>query len=531
MTLESFHVIVARGFIVMGSRIKSALFFLFISFLNVAHPSQCKQPLVYQDVASKLVSGTSMSEIKRLIEREGVSFQLNSNDKRTIPLTRTIIDKYSSIQDAEITSFFEVIANNYCNTNDNYLRFSGSDTIGEELMPLLAVGFLKNLGFDETSLDYIRKERLFRINGRKASDETTYRIEIISQGSLVGFEQLRSDNIGLRPDLVMSSVKADSAEIQQQVIHGYGRLVETPIAGDQIWIIVNRLNPMTEIFSSHLQKLIANPQGGWRQLGTTFSFSFSIEDKQDVIICGRDEKSGTHAEVVVMTGLSFKPNIEPFQGGHREVSECVSRNITSIGYVAKPFVGNAKALHVIEDGTSQIAPYSRTLYLYHPELARLMSAKQRNVRQFIEFAKSPKGQRIVQDAKFDPIGTVESTVEQTSSETDWCKGDKIAHADLIKNFYFKEESDAPYEVGSSVRTGAVGHNDKIVIRAFTDISGAADYNLTLSARRAKSARIRIVDRNEVSILGSVGCGMRISGNETAAGRQNNRVAEIWKIHD
>lgn len=72
-------------------------------------------------------------------------------------------------------------------------------------------------------------------------------------------------------------------------------------------------------------------------------------------------------------------------------------------------------------------------------------------------------------------------------------------------------------------------DSSVVIEGHTDSVGSDDYNLELSQRRAESVRSALLSRSvtgeRVSAIGK-GKSEPVAGNETAAGRQQNRRVEI-----
>ncbi|HBH86710.1 MAG TPA: hypothetical protein DDY17_03775 [Syntrophaceae bacterium] len=77
-------------------------------------------------------------------------------------------------------------------------------------------------------------------------------------------------------------------------------------------------------------------------------------------------------------------------------------------------------------------------------------------------------------------------------------------------------------------------NRNVVIEGHTDNVGSAEYNMTLSKRRADSVKKALVERgiaeNRITTKG-YGQTAPIAGNKTAAGRQQNRRVEVIILED
>jgi len=312
------------------------------------------------------------------------------------------------------------------------LTFSGSNTLGSKLMPQLAKGFIEKLYATRQPRVQIidgakdgQGEIVYREVRGELDGGTTVSIIVQAHGSATAFKEDAAHGIvgvGLfdkKVDIGMSSRKIKPAEVDLlQALGkvdafgpGQGRGGEHVIAMDGIAIIVNRSNPMTaDISLQDLKKIYAGEITKWEQLPGANGM------KGDIQPVRRDYLSGTYdffSEKVM--GMKPKkgptdPTPEPLSAAKaafedsNALSSFVADNHQAIGFVGVSYIGAAKALAV--KATSRQAPeeavlpdtqsvrsgkypLSRPLYLYTQNPPR------EEIRQFIQFALSEDGQRIV----------------------------------------------------------------------------------------------------------------------------------------
>jgi phosphate transport system substrate-binding protein len=129
----------------------------------------------------------------------------------------------------------------------------------------------------------------------------------------------------------------------------------------------------------------------------------------------RDDKSGTYDtfKTLVLGSKKLVAIAKRFEDS-RELSDAVVKDLDGIGFIGLPYVRDAKALAVSENGTRPFVPdhftvstedyaLSRRLFLYNAS-----SPASDLARKFVNFALSPEGQEIV-----ERVGFVGQTVAPT----------------------------------------------------------------------------------------------------------------------
>ncbi|MDI3543692.1 MAG: phosphate transport system substrate-binding protein [Candidatus Atribacteria bacterium] len=175
---------------------------------------------------------------------------------------------------------------------------------------------------------------------------------------------------------------------------------EIEIAKDALSVIVNSLNPISEIDIDTLQKIYIGEINTWQELGVALD--------GEIVVISRDTNSGTF-EVFnehVLKGKELTERALRLPSNQAVLNEVVS-NSNAIGYVGLGYVeqgGNKiKALVVNgveaspEKALSGEYPLSRGLYLY------VNGEPQGAVKKFIDFVLSAEGQAIVEEEGFIPL--------------------------------------------------------------------------------------------------------------------------------
>lgn len=172
---------------------------------------------------------------------------------------------------------------------------------------------------------------------------------------------------------------------------------EIEIAKDALSVIVNSLNPISEIDVDTLQKIYAGGISNWQELGVALD--------GEIVIISRDTNSGTF-EVFnehVLRGEELADKALRLPSNQAVLNEVVS-NPNAIGYVGLGYAQQGgdkiKALTVNgveaspEKALSGEYPLSRGLYLY------VNGEPQGAVKKLIDFVLGPEGQTIVEEEGF-----------------------------------------------------------------------------------------------------------------------------------
>ncbi|MCL2877604.1 MAG: phosphate ABC transporter substrate-binding protein [Acidobacteria bacterium] len=231
----------------------------------------------------------------------------------------------------------------------------------------------------------------------------SYNIGVTGGGSGTGFAAL----INKTCDIAMSS-----REIEEKELTAAAEKNVAPIAYmvglDGLAILVNKKNPVNKLTLEQLRDIFMAKITNWKEVGG--------ENKR-IVILSRESNSGTHMffkeHVLRHDDKKSKDEFAPrslLMPSSQAIYDEVSQNPNALGYVGMGYINdNVKALSVAvnENGdyfypdsknvmTGEY-PISRPLYLY------TSGQPQGVVREFIDFALSDEGQRIVEETDFVPI--------------------------------------------------------------------------------------------------------------------------------
>ena len=408
------------------------------------------------------------------------------------------------------------------------LRLAGSHTVGAQLAPALAQGYLASIGATDVQVS-IPGSADASVQGTK--DGARQAIAVSARGSATAFEALLAGTA----DIGLSSRRVKPEEAQRLAALGSmsSPANEHVVALDGIAVIVSKANPIAQLSREQLAAVFAGRVSDWSQLkgqaGPIHAYS-------------PDDKSGT-ADLFQTLVLGRTPIAAAVKRlpNNQAVADAVVGDPAGIGLVGLPFVRGAKALAVAEGDAAPMIPnaftlanedyfLARRLYLYTDQ-----ASKNQHVSRFVEFALGPEGQAIVKKAGFveltvkaeprpppdgAPVGYVRLTTGSRRLSTDFrfvagsSRLDNRAMRDLDRVVEFLRDNELN---GASVR-----------LLGFADSHGGAAVNLALSRERAVRVARAFAQRGITgATIAGFGAAIPVADNSSEIGRERNRRVEIW----
>ena len=429
----------------------------------------------------------------------------------------------------------------------------GSNTIGEQLMPLLVETY-------ELSKSAIKpKVALGLPEEQSISLNSGVVIDLKAHGSGTAMKSLLEGNAVIG----MSSRRANDDEakaIQSKFnlnIRGSGN--EHVLALDGLAVIVNPANPIRQLTLFQIAQVFAGQIANWSGVGGVDA---------PIRVHRRDEKSGTFDTFNSVVLSPQKLKMSPAALAHESsevLSDEVSRDVHAIGFIGLPYINRSRALSVGETCgisshptkfaiKSEIYPLSRRLFLYSLGRPGLPTAA-----ELLDFALSDAAQQKIQEVGFvDQLVDFQDTAEQqnwtqafTTAPGQFLPAGTQVPVDQAGVFasassrtqrssitlrFERSSADldtrAQQDVARLVRylRSPAASGRQIWLAGFADAEGSWANNLSLAARRATAAAQALqkagiqVPGNHIlsfSYMAPVAC------NDTDAGRAKNRRVEIW----
>jgi len=433
------------------------------------------------------------------------------------------------------------------------LSLKGSTTLGDELMPKLAEGFLRNeMGATQTGVKIAAKDA----NGHSRMDvwgaipgrPGLQVIRVDASESSTAFECLAATDDSNACDIGMASRPISLLDKERfPAIATLGdRPTEHVVALDAIAIIVNPHNPLSQLSIPQLRAIYTKQVTNWKELGG---------NDAPIEIFGRDRDSGTFemfTEKVIGRDTSSNANAFAVRPDHQIgdsslMVDAVMRSANAVGYVSSPMVRGAKALRV-SDGigpafsptelsiVTEDYPICRRLLLYERDApGTLMDA-------FVRYVVYKPGQRLVSQTPFVELTPKVFPVLPPQDAPASYKDIASKYSRIGLSFHFLSEqteaaADSHNQLDNFARINILrlrtflaqhgGTGDDIVLLGFAD---EHEVNRNLALKRAESVATSlrgigvVVPRQNVRDFGA---NLPVASNNTPEGMQKNRRVEVW----
>lgn len=438
------------------------------------------------------------------------------------------------------------------------LTVRGSDTIGDELMPLLLEGYAESLGAATADHTSVGSDTIaMTLNSDDGFGDELVVAKVQAAGSSTGLRALINDET----DIAMSSRPARSKEIVAIARQGRGNIVDLSqeyiIAVDSILAIVSPENPVTSLTTDQLAAIFAGQITNWNQVGGP---------NLPITVVTRPDTSGTRGvfenAILAPLGLTMSPRATVL-GSNDDITSLVTETPGAIGYTGFAYKNGTKGLDLVSScgikmqatafsAKTEEYPLQRRLRLFIDN-----QALAEHTRGLLDFAVSESADPFVNKAGFIDL-SVESDARALDTQHIYemasLGGEPAAYTSLGRmvseltgaerlstTFRFitgssqldnKSLRDLSRMVNFLKRPENAGR--EIIVAGYTDSVGNYYYNEDLSLKRAQAVTAALY--NEAAKQGLNGLNMRAAGyselspvgcNDTELGKSRNRRVEIW----
>lgn len=433
------------------------------------------------------------------------------------------------------------------------LRFAGSSTLGEGLMPLLIEGWSASLdGAIERTEDgsVVTSE----IIGDQGFGDPLSAISVRATSSGAAFRSLLSGN----SEFGLTSRPVTTAETRQFRNRGLGDMTspgqEHIIAVDSLVAIVHPDNPVQNLQVDQLRGIFSGAITNWSQVGGP-----------DAAINIYDRAIGNDARDTFMDTL-FSRDVQPLQSAtivnsNSEMSDSVAEDPFAIGFVGFAFKRGARSMPLENECGMTVLPdsfsarteeyeFQRRLYVYNTN-ADITGTSQ----DFLDYIRSQDADEVIEKAGFISLGVARRVQDFQSPRaqallapaSNEFEGNRMREMLSQMVDFDRLSSTFRFTTGSSQldRRAAIdmarltdylaeqpaGTEVKFV--GFTDSVGTFENNQDLSERRAAQVMEALQsyagDRLDGITFSSEGFGevAPTACNTNEANRRINRRVEVW----
>jgi phosphate transport system substrate-binding protein len=412
------------------------------------------------------------------------------------------------------------------------LRISGSNLMGDSLMPAMAEAFLKYRG--ATGVHSVAGDHPGEkvVLGTLPRDLTVSAIVIDPHGTESAFTCMaeRSCDIGMAERRISPEEASRLSPLSGDM---YSSEQEHVVGLDGIAVIVNAANPMNTLPEDRVRELFS---------GEMTNMATATSPIGPVTVYARDDTSAIW-EMFSADVLEGRP----LAAGAKRIdtasalADAVAGDPFGIGIVEFPFIRGTKPIAVSDNGALPLLPtrltvatedypLTRRLYLYTSG-----NSSNPNARQFAAFALSELGQEVVRAAGF-----VGQNVEPLSAAAPVTAPEEYRQLTanarrLSVDFRFLADStqldskgladmDRVYAAIQELRL----NGEQLMLFGFSDRADDHDRGQALSLELAKTVESQLAQKGiSPSVVKGYGAALLVASSETAEGRRRNRRVEVW----
>ncbi len=435
------------------------------------------------------------------------------------------------------------------------IRFAGSDTVGEGILPLLIAGYATYKDGDVETAQSTGNVVSTAIYGESGFGSQIGHFRVDSTTSGTAFKALanRSAEIG------MASRRIKQSEAVSLQNAGAGNMLspaqEHIVAVDSLVVVTHPENPVSEISMAQLRDVYTGRINNWRQLGG---------ENRPIQVMTRVDGSATRTVFEDRLFNGQNANVTPRAAKAKDniaMAAAVTSDQGAIGFVGSGFQLGAKGLTLVNEcgmtnhadafsAKTEEYPFQRRLYMYN-RAGGLTPAAQ----DFLDFVKSTDADGVIAKAGFIDlsISAQEQSLDSSRArallkpaETEFegnvmreMLGQMVNYDRLSTTFRFLSGSAQLDERGQIDIERLIEfleekpQGTKVTLVGFTDSVGSFRKNQSLSIGRALQVReaLTAAAANRLNNINLTHTGYGevapATCNTTDFGRSVNRRVEVW----
>lgn len=440
------------------------------------------------------------------------------------------------------------------NAGPSAFAISGSNTIGNQLMPNLIEAYAQKAGLKLTKT--VGADPLdLAFDLAKADGSNAGKIALHRHGSSTAFTDMEKKVA----EIGMASRPVKGEEVKKFIAAGLGNLQlpdsEHVLGLDGLVVLVSPDNPLVSLPVATIAKIFAGEIKDWSEIGQPAG-------KINVYAPTKDSGTFDTFEHLVLKPNKLELTTEAKRtANHAEQADWVAHDRLGIGFAGIAYMRNAKPLNIVASCglisqptifniKTEEYPLSRRLFLYTMGQPRDPLA-----RQLLSFALSGDAQGIVKQADFiDQVPETAGYDTQTgriafalnalpanfnaelmqSFTNDIQKGRRLSLTFRFHTGSYTLDNKALADVKRLVnlQKDEAFTNKDILLAGFADTQGLFSANVFLSQNRARAVLAALkaegldLAKHKISIKG-YGELAPAACNDTPEGMQINRRVEVW----
>lgn len=416
------------------------------------------------------------------------------------------------------------------------VRIHGSQTLGARLMPAVAQSWLRTIGYE--GIREVRRSPN-RLELHAVRDGQPLIVEIDNSSSAQGF----TDLVDGQAQIAMMTRRPNAAELDAgwQLGDLASQDQEFVLALDGAAIVVHRDNPVTQLSTAQLRRILSGEIRDWREVGGRPG-PIRVQD-----VAGANSARDLIDERVMQ---GRRHEVAQSQVDAPTLLRAIAADPAAIGYVTlrQPLIGAVKPL-AISDGGRAVAPtrlavqsedypLSRRLYLYGSQMMGALS------RSLALYAMGLPGQQAVTDAGHLAVtlrpGYRPRTLAGPQEYRQLVR--EASRLPLSLRFNFNGVNDSGI-AGSVYDSRAVrdldrlvafmqlpaNHGRRLLVVGFADASAGTSVAATMMSNdRADLVATELMARG-LSVQHARGMGAQLPLVDTGGSRYRNERVEVWLL--
>lgn len=302
---------------------------------------------------------------------------------------------------------------------------------------------------------------------------------------------------------------------------------------ESLVLVVHSQNPVILLSKDQIAAILTGMISDWRQVRSR---------PGKIKVYAHVDSAGSHETIKsLISGNLLLSNAIKSVNDPSEIVKAVSTDVSAVGLIPFPHVGDAKTLGVSVAGmtpvipnrhtiATQLYPFSEPIYLYMPRRSRNWLTE-----KFHSFVRSRSGRKLLTQAGYIvPEKGVQGVAKTQVTVRDYQQLTETA-MELSFKIRFDPQSIALNSAGErdiqriSEFLKELDMSDKrLMLFGFTDSLGSQQLNVVLSGKRANSVAEALKQYGiDTDIALGLGAQNPLASNRTLSGRNENRRVELW----